>query len=248
MLPTSPSEAFTQASTSDYLSLATREQALPSTLAEFMALLGLNAKKHPQAASAAIGIVVRHLQAGAPEAPSIQLWLLVAYAPALQAMAMRHRTTGASLKETESVVVWAFLETLQGLGDKRLTDPCLMLELVRDTRRRVAYHGGFWAGNHAGQVETATDEALMADRLPDDRADAYQALQDLIRDLPVSEAERTLLIGLHVYNHSLKELAFLSGEAYDALQKRHFRLMARLRKKAAGKTDPCPIPASRPRL
>ncbi len=40
MLPTRQTDAFTKTSTTDYLSLAAREPALPPTLAGFMALLG----------------------------------------------------------------------------------------------------------------------------------------------------------------------------------------------------------------
>lgn len=231
MLPTKHADADTPASTADYLALAAREPALPPTLKEFMGLLGMNAKKAPAVASAAISMVVRLLQAGVPESPSIQLWLLTAYAPALQAMAIHYRKNNTDQSESESAVVWAFLETLLGLGENRLVDPCLMLEIVRDTQRRLAYHEGFWKSNHVAQVETTPDDSLMADRLPDARTDAYQALQDLIQDMPVTAAERTVLVGLYVYNYSLQELAAQTGEAYKTLQQRHRRLLARLRAK-----------------
>jgi hypothetical protein len=230
MLPTQQ-DAFTTASTTAYLSLAAREPALPPTLVGFMTLLGRGAKEQREARQAALSSSIRHLQAGAPESASIQLWLLVTYAPALQALAGRYRMTGSSLEETESAVVLAFLETLMGLGVGRLQDPCLANEIQRDTKLKLRVALGLRDYQQEARLACAPDEALMADRLPDDRADAYQALQDLIQDMPISDAERGVLIGLYVYGYSLQEFAAQAGEDYYTVQKRHKRLLARLREK-----------------
>jgi hypothetical protein len=90
MLPTKQ-DAFTSASTTDYLALAAREPALPPTLSGFLALLGPANKTQQAARQAALSASIRHLQAGAPESASIQLWLLVTYAPTLEEVAMRYR-------------------------------------------------------------------------------------------------------------------------------------------------------------
>jgi hypothetical protein len=235
MLPASHTAAHTTASTTDYFSLAAREPALPSTLADFLALLGRGAKDRLEARHAALSAVIRHLQAGAPEAPSIQLWLLVSYAAALQGLAARYQMTGMGLAESESSVVMAFLETLLLLPEKRLVDPCLALELLRDTKYRLRVLLGLRDYQQEVKLACLPDESLMADRLPDERTDAYQALQDTILDLPLTEAERGLLIGLYVYGYSLQECAAQSGEAYDTTQKRHKRLLKRLREKAQEK-------------
>jgi hypothetical protein len=230
MLPTKQ-DALASASTTDYLALAAREPALPPTLSDFLALLGPANKIQQAARQAALSACVRHLQTDVPESASIQLWLLVSFAPALQAMAGRYQLTGSSLDESVSSVVMAFLETLHALGETRLADPCLALEVVRDTQRRLAYHQGMWASNHAERVVATPDESIMADRRTDERADSYQALQDLIQDMPISGAERGVLIGLYVYGYTLQEFAKQSGEPYKTVQQRHHRLLRRLREK-----------------
>ncbi|MDP2362006.1 MAG: hypothetical protein Q8O14_14860 [bacterium] len=231
MLPTKHADAYTPASTSDYLSLAAREPGLPPTLADFMTLLGPGAKERQAARQAALSACIRHLQTGAPEAPSIQLWLLVTYAPALQAMAGRYHLPAQSREEVHSSIVMAFLETLLNLSEKRLADAYLEQEIANDARRRLAYHEGLWQSNRAERVTATPDEALMADSLPDDRADAYQALQDLILDMPITDAERSVLVGLYVYGYTLHELAAAADEDYFTVQKRHKRLLKRLRER-----------------
>ncbi|MFA7329747.1 MAG: hypothetical protein WC326_01620 [Candidatus Delongbacteria bacterium] len=230
MLP-SKQDAFTPASTTDYLALAAREPALPPTLTDFLALLGPAAKTQQAARQAALSASIHHLQAGVPEAASIQLWLLVSYAPALQALAGRYRMTGSSLEETESSVIMAFLETLMGLGEGRLTNPCLAHELLRDTKLRLRVAQGLRDYQRVAKVTIAPDEVVMQDHVPDERVDAYQSLQDLIQDMPLTDAERGLLVGLYVYGYSLQEMASMLGEAYDTTQKRHNRLLKRLRQK-----------------
>jgi hypothetical protein len=69
------------------------------------------------------------------------------------------------MEESVDSVVIAFLETLLMLCETRLADPCLALELMRDNQRRLAYHMGMWASNHAKRVVATSDEGLIADRL-----------------------------------------------------------------------------------
>jgi hypothetical protein len=231
MLPTNQTAAYTAQSIADYQTLAAREPALPPALGDFLALLGPGAKDRHAERQAALSAAIRCLQADPPEGPSIRLWLLVTYAPALQALAVRYRTPGATLDESGSAAAWAFLETLQALSAERLSNPWLAREIERDTQRRLAYHGGLWDGNRKEQVDSTPDESLMGDRIPDDRADAYQALEDLIQDMPVTEDERTLLSGLYVYGYTLQEMADMTGETYGAVQQRFNRLKKRLQRK-----------------
>jgi hypothetical protein len=235
MLPASHTDAHTAASTSDYLSLVAREPSLPPTLADFMTLLGPGAKDQHEARHAALSAAIHHLQAGAQEAASIQLWLLVSYAPALQAMALRYRVPGASLEETESSVVMAFLETLLATSAARLQGQWLVREIERDTQDRLRVALGLRDYQKENTIAATPDEALMADRLPDDRSDAYQSLQDLIQDMPITEAERSLLVGVFVYGFTLREIATQTGELYDTTQKRHVRLLKRLRERGLRK-------------
>lgn len=232
MLPTKRTDALTPQSIADYETLAAREPALPPTVGDFLDLLGPRAKDQHAARQAALSAAIRHMQAGAPEGPSIRLWLLTSYAPALQALAVRYRKPDEGMDEAVSAASWAFLETLQALGAERLRSPWLAREIERDTQRRLAYHGGHWESNHRLLTEARPDEELMEDRIEDGRADAYQALEDLIQDMPVSEAERGLLAGLYVYGYSLREMASMAGEDYFTVQKRHKRLLKRLREKA----------------
>ena len=130
-----------------------------------MTLLGPGAKDQQTAYQVALSAAIRHLQAAALEAASIQLWLLVNYAPALQIVALRYRKPCARLEESESSVVVAFLETLHALGEKRLVDPCLALEVLRDAQRRLTYYQGMLTSNHAARVAATPDKSLMADCL-----------------------------------------------------------------------------------
>ncbi|MDP2361672.1 MAG: sigma-70 family RNA polymerase sigma factor [bacterium] len=227
MLPTKRTDALTPSSLSDYLTLAAREPVLPPSLGDFLALLA-NVKADPVPAVRALAAVIRHLQADPPEGPSIRLWLLVAYAPALQALAVRYRTPGATLDESASAAVWAFLETLQAMSVERLASPWLAREIERDTKDRLRVVVGARDYQQDARRAERPDEALMEDRVRDERTDAYQALEDLIQDMPVTEAERTLLSGLYVYGYTLREMADMAGEAYNTVQKRFYRLMRRL--------------------
>ena len=232
MLPTKRTHALAPRSIADYETLAAREPALPPTVGDFLDLLGPGAKDQHAARQAALSAAIRHLQAGAPEGPSIRLWLLTSYAPALQALAVRYRKPDETLDEAASAAAWAFLETLQALGGDRIASPWLAREIERDTQRRLAYHGGHWEGNRRQTLEELPDDALMEDRLEDERADAYQALEDLIQDMPVTEVERGLLAGLYVYGYTLKEMAAIAGEDYETTKKRHTRVIARIRARA----------------
>jgi RNA polymerase sigma factor (sigma-70 family) len=229
MLPTNRTDALTPPSLSDYLTLAAREPALPPSLGDFLALLA-KVKADPLPAVRALAAVIRHLQADPPEGPSIRLWLLVAYAPALQALAVRYRTPGATLDESASSAVWAFLETLQAMSVERLASPWLAREIERDTKDRLRVVVGARDYQQDARRAERPDEALMEDRVRDERTDVYQALEDLIQDMPVTEAERTLLSGLYVYGYTLREMADMAGEAYNTVQKRFYRLMRRLEK------------------
>jgi RNA polymerase sigma factor (sigma-70 family) len=231
MLPTNQTAAYTAQSIADYQTLAGREPALPSALGDFLALLGPGAKDRHAERQAALSAAIRHLQADPPEGPSIRLWLLVTYAPALQALAVRYRTPGATLDESASAAAWAFLETLQALSAERMSSPWLAREIERDTKDRLRVVLGVREYQQDARVDVTTDEALMDDRVRDDRADAYQALEDLIQDMPVTEAERTLLSGLYVYGYTLQEMADMTGETYGAVQQRFNRLKKRLQRK-----------------
>lgn len=184
------------------------------------------------ARQAVLSAAIRHLQAGAPEGPSIRLWLLTSYAPALQALAVRYRKPNEGMDEAVSAAAWAFLETLQALGAERLESPWLAREIERDTKDKLRVATGSRDYQKDTRVETVPDDALMEDRIEDGRADAYQVLEDLIQDMPVSEAERELLAGLYVYGYSLREMASMAGEDYFTVQKRHKRLLKRLREEA----------------
>ncbi len=230
MLPTNRTAAHTPQSTLDYQSLASREPSLMSTLGDFLDLLGPTVRTDPAPAAQALSTVIRQLQAGAPEGPSIRLWLLVAYAPGLQALAARYCPPGERLEEVASTAAWAFLETLEALGAERLTSPWLPREIERDTRRRLVVLLGLRDYQRDSRLEERPDEILMADQVRDDREDAYRALEERIGEMRVSESDRTLLVGLHVYGYSLQEMAVQLGQDYRTIRQRHLRLMNRLRK------------------
>jgi hypothetical protein len=233
MLPTNRTAALTPQSTLDYLSLASREPSLPSTLGDFLDLLGPSVRTDPVPAAQALSTVIRHLQAGAPEGPSIRLWLLVVYAPGLQALSARYCPPGERLEEVASTAGWAFLETLEALGAERLANPWLPREIERDTRRRLVVLLGLRDYQRDSRLEERPDETLMEDQVRDDREDAYQGLEERIQEMRMSESERTLLVGLHVYGYSLQEMAAQLGQDYRTVRQRHLRLMNRLRKNQA---------------
>lgn len=233
MLPTNRTAAHTPQSTLDYLSLSSREPSLPPTLGDFLDLLGPEVRTDPMPAAQALSTVIRHLQADAPEGPSIRLWLLVAYAPGLQALAARYCPPGERLEEVASTAAWAFLETLEALGAERLASPWLPREIERDTRRRLVVLLGLRVYQRDSRLMEHTDEKLMEDQVRDDREDAYRTLEERIREMRVSESERTLLVGLHVYGYSLHEMAEQLGQDYRTVRQRHLRLMNRLKKNLA---------------
>lgn len=230
MLPTKRTDALAPRSIADYVTLAAREPALPPTVSDFLDLLSPLAKDMYATRQAALSAAIRHMQAGAPEGPSIHLWLLTSYAPALQALAVRYRKPSESLDEAISAAIWAFLETLHGMGEARLNSPWLAREIERDTKDRLRVMAGVRDYQQAGRLEATPDDALMEDRVEDEREDAYQALEDMIQDMPVTEAERGLLAGLYVYGYSLHEMAVQLGQDYRTVRQRHLRLMNRLRK------------------
>lgn len=230
MLPIHRADAFRSQSTSDYQSLAAREPALPATLTAFLALLGPEGKGQRIERQAGLSAVIRHLQIQAPEAASIQLWLLVSFAAPLQILAARFQSATSDPRESASAVAWAFLETLLTLNEERLASPWLAREIVRDTRRRLLVFLGLRDYQQEARLEVAPDEALMEDRLVDESEDAYHALEEWIHDQPIAHDERALLTGLYIYGYSLQEMAQRTGQAYETVKKRHQRLLARLKR------------------
>lgn len=235
MLPIHHADAFTPKSTSDYQSLAAREPDLPPTLEGFLALLGPEGKDRQAERQAALSTVVRHLQAQAPEGSSIQLWLLVSFAGALQDLATRFKNSRRDPKEAASAVAWAFLETLLTLGEERLASPWLAREIVRDTQRRLLVLLGLRDYQQESRLEELYDEALMEDRLPDETSDAYHVLEEWIHDQSITHGEQALLAGLYVYGYSLQDMAEQTGQAYETVKKRHQRVLARLKKNHASR-------------
>jgi hypothetical protein len=235
MLPIHRADAFTPQSTSDYQSIAAREPALPPNLDDFLALLGPEGKVQPIERQAALSAAIRHLQAQVPEAASIQLWLLVSFAAALQILAARFQNTSRDSKDAASTVAWAFLETLHAMGEERLASPWLAREIVRDTRRRLLVLLGLRDYQQETRLEELPDEALMEDRLPDESPDACRDLEEWIHDQPITHDEQALLSGLYVYGYSLRDMAERTGQAYETVKKRHQRLLARLKKNHASR-------------
>ena len=235
MLPIHRADALTSQSTSDYQSLAAREPALPVTLAAFLALLGPEGKSQPIERQVALSAAIRHLQAQDPETASIQLWLLVSFAAALQILAARFQNHRRDPRDAASAVAWAFLETLHALGAERLASPWLAREIVRDTRRRLLVLLGLRDYQQETRLEETPDEALMEDRLPSESPDAYGDLEEWIHDQPITHDEQALLSGLYVYGYSLHDMAERTGQAYETVKKRHQRLLARLRKNHASR-------------
>ncbi|MFA7329846.1 MAG: sigma-70 family RNA polymerase sigma factor [Candidatus Delongbacteria bacterium] len=230
MLPTKRTDAHTPQSISDYQTLAARETALPPALGDFLELLGPRAKDRHGERQAALSAAIRHLQASPPERQSIQLWLLVSYAPALQALARRYSPHGTPPAETESTVVLAFLEVLQGMSTERLADAYLEKRIVDDARRRLMVLLGIRDYQQAEDIEFVENDVVQEDRAPDERVDGYEALLAQINDMPITDADRTLLISLYVYGYNMAELADQWQVPHETIKKRHQRLLGRLKK------------------
>lgn len=230
MLPTKRTDAFTPQSISDYQTLAAREPALPPALGDFLELLGPQAKNRHAERQAALSTAIRHLQASPPERQSIQLWLLVSYAPALQALTRRYAPHGAPPAETESTVVLAFLEVLQAMSTERLADAYLEKRIVDDARRRLMVLLGIRDYQRSEDFESVADGAVQEDQAPDERVDGYEALLAQINELPITNADRTLLISLYVYGYNMAELADQMGVTRQAIRQRLERLTTRLKK------------------
>lgn len=230
MLPTKCTDALTPQSISDYQTLAAREPALPPALGDFLALLGRQAKDRHSERQAALSAVIRHLQAAPPEQQSIQLWLLVSYGPALQALARRYAPHGAPPTETESTVVLAFLEVLQAMSPERLADVYLEKRVLEDSKDRLRVLLGLRGYQQGDLVEFVEDDAVQDDRAPDERVDGYEALLAQINDMPITDADRTLLISLYVYGYNMAELAERLNIPRETVKKRHQRLLARVKK------------------
>jgi DNA-directed RNA polymerase specialized sigma24 family protein len=230
MLPTKRTQAFTPQSIADYQTLTAYEGALPPTLGDFLALLGPEGKGRHDERQAALSAAIRSLQAGHPAHASIQLWLLVSYAAALQALVRRYTPHGSSPAETESTVVLAFLEVLLGMSAERLADPYLEKRVAEDTKDRLRVHLGLRDYQQGEGIEVVEDDAVQEDRVPDEHVDGYEALLARINDLPITDADRAMLISLYVYGYNMAEIADQMGVTRQAIRQRIDRLTTRLKK------------------
>jgi RNA polymerase sigma factor (sigma-70 family) len=231
MLPTKRTDALTPQSIADYQALAAQNATLPPTLEDFLALLGPEGKGQHEERRAALAAVIQQLQAGHPVSASIQLWLLVTYNPPLHSFVGRYGThRSEDRSDTESAVVLAFLEVLQTMSSERLADAYLEKRIVDDARRRLMVLLGIRDYQQADRVEFVEDEAVQDDRAPDERVDSYDALQAQINEMPITNADRDLLVGIYVYGYNMSELAQQMGVPHDTVKKRHQRLLGRLKK------------------
>lgn len=227
MLPTKRTDAFTPQSIADYQTLATENASLPPALEDFLALLGPEGKGRHDERRAALAAVIQDLQAGHPVSASIQLWLLVTYNPPLHNLVGRYASPHS---DTESMVVLAFLEVLQTMSAERLADAYLEKRIVDDARRRLMVLLGIRDYQQADRLELVDDEAVQDDRVPDEHVDGYEALLARINELPITDAERDLLVGIYVYGYNMSELAEQLGVTPQAVKQRVDRLTVRLQK------------------
>ncbi|MFA7331093.1 MAG: sigma-70 family RNA polymerase sigma factor [Candidatus Delongbacteria bacterium] len=231
MLPTKRAQAYTPESIAHYQALATEEAALPATMEAFLALLGPEGKGRHDERRAALAAVIQRLQAGHPTSASIQLWLLVSYNPPLHSLVGRYGSHGRdSQADLESAVVLAFLEVLQTLSTERLADPYLEKRIMDDARRRLMVLLGIRDYQQADRVETVADESVQDDRAADEREDGYESLLVQINDLPITDGDRDLLVGIYVYGYNMAELAEQWHIPHDTIKKRYQRLLGRLKK------------------
>ncbi|MFA7331952.1 MAG: sigma-70 family RNA polymerase sigma factor [Candidatus Delongbacteria bacterium] len=231
MLPTKRTDALTPQSVADYLTLAAENAALPATLEAFLALLGPEGKDKNEERKAALATVLQKLQTGHPARASIQLWLLVAYAPLLRGLAGRYSRNGNEQADVESTVVVAFLETIQGTPEARLKDAFLQKRVLDDTKDRVRVHLGLRDYQQDNRIELVADDAVQEDRAPDERVDGYESLLAQINELPIAASDRDLLVGIYVYGYSMAELAERWHIPHDTVKKRYQRLLRRLKEK-----------------
>lgn len=229
MLPTKRTQAFTPQSIADYQTLAAQEGALPPTLGDFLALLGPEGKGRHVERQAALSAAIRCLQAGHAARESIQLWLLVAYAPLLRELAGHYSQKGEQA-DVESTVIVAFLESIQGAPPARLHDAFLQKRILDDTRGRVRVHLGLRDYQQSTRIEVVEDDAVQGDRMPDEHVDGYDALLARIDDLPITHADRAMLISLYVYGYNMSELASHLEITPQAVKQRFDRLMKRIKK------------------
>lgn len=230
MLPTKRAQAYTPESIAHYQALAAEDPTLPATLEDFLALLGPEGKGRHEERRAALAAVIQRLQAGHPASTSIQLWLLVSYAAALHALAIRYQTPGSAPAEMESTVVLAFLEVLQAMSAERLADLYLLNLLTDDVKGRLRVLLGIRDYQQDDRIEVVDDEAVQDDRAPDERVDGYEALQAQINELPITDVDRDLLVGLYVYGYNMSELAAQMGLSHETIRQRHHRVLQRMKK------------------
>ena len=227
MLPTKRTDALTPQSIADYQALVAENAALPPTLEDFLTLLGPEGKGRHDERRAALATVIQHLQAGHSVSASIQLWLLVSYNPPLHNLVGRYASPHS---DTESMVVLAFLEVLQAMSAERLADAYLERRIVDDARRHLLVLLGIRDYQQADRLEFVADEATQNDRVPDEKEDVYETLQARINEMPITDTERDLLVGIYVYGYNMSELAEQMGVPHDTVKKRYQRLLVRLKK------------------
>lgn len=218
---------FTCQSLADYSTLTARTPELPDTLDEMLEELGEDkaSKSFYERKDVILQALVTALQTNCREVGSIQLWMLFVFNKSIHQLAHRYSTPAHSDEETYNDIVWCFLETLHRFyRTKDQTFKFVSKNLLRDTVTRIRRHYGY-------RDSIPKEPTIPLDDLQEAGWDAPQPEQiDYIRSLPISDADKYLLIGQHLYGYNQKEMAEKLGISPTALRQRHSRLLKRIRK------------------
>jgi len=226
LIPLHREDTHTLQSFADYETLTQRTPELPDRLDELLDLLANNDEQILPQRNAVLWMLIECIQSQVPETTSIQLWLLYAFRGALRKMANRYLTNERSEAETSNDVIWCFLETLHRIYKThqiKAEPEYLARYIVRETVTRIRRSYG-WR-----DVQPKEDNLHLHD-LMDTGWDIEQPEQiDYIRNLPISDDDKYLLIGQYIYGYSQKELSEKLGISHAALRQRNSRLLKSIR-------------------
>lgn len=175
--------------------------------------------------------------------------LLFVFWPYLERLARRLRSLDGDPDRVDSQVCWSFLQALHGLApDQRRIR--LGQKLLNDTQHHVRLHfareraraAGCRPLRAEGENEDDSDErggvicpgaedgAFAAFENLQNRDWACARLKDLARRGRISRTNCLILIGCHLYGHSLEEMAGRLGLSYQTAKRGRLRAVTYLRR------------------